>query len=166
MLWLKTVPVDCYSCAVSEYCIAFHSSSVCCVSPGIKQSNFCRLPQEKVIYQLPISMFNSGFACNGNGLNFVTKTSIDTAKNGPLKMASTARTALGWRNVSDISDWHPLVQTSFENPRNVSTCVKRPLHDPWAFILCPIHKIASVRIFLSIWMYLENVERRWRTSHH
>ena len=37
MLWLKTVPVDCYSCAVSEYCIACHSSSVCCVSPGIKQ---------------------------------------------------------------------------------------------------------------------------------
>ena len=26
-----------------------------------------RLPQEKVIYQLPISMLNSGFACNGNG---------------------------------------------------------------------------------------------------
>ncbi len=33
----QTVPVDCYSCAVSEYCIACHSSSVCCVSPGIKQ---------------------------------------------------------------------------------------------------------------------------------
>ena len=78
----------------------------------------------KMIYQLPISMLNSGFACNlhlilpdradrfyvnfkctmvtflnfvpkTTVLHFVTKTSIDTAKNGPLKMASTARTALG-----------------------------------------------------------------------
>ena len=49
-------------------------------------------------------------------------------------MASTARTALGWRNVSDSSDWHHVVQTSFENPRNVSTCVKRLLHDPLAVI--------------------------------
>ena len=97
------------------------------------------------------------FVTKTSVLHFVTKTSIDTAKNGPLKMASTARTALGWRNVSDSSDWHHVVQTSFENPRNVSTCVKRLLHDPLAVIF-----VSNSQDCFN--MYLDVVEE-WRTSH-
>ena len=97
------------------------------------------------------------FVTKTSVLHFVTKTSIDTAKSGPLNKASTARTALGWRNVSDSSDWHHVVQTSFENPRNVSTCVKRLFHDPLAVIF-----VSNSQDCFNTYL---DVFEEWRTLH-
>ena len=120
-----------------------------------KWSTNCQSPCLILVSHAMVTVLN--FVTKTTVSHFVTKTSIDTAKNGPLKMASTARTALGWRNVSDSSDWHHVVQTSFENPRNVSTCVKRLLHDPLAVIF-----VSNSQDCFN--MYLDVVEE-WRSSH-